>query len=104
MAVQPLGVGNLDAAHDELAPGHQWVNVVAYSDSHALPARAVRIASAMTRSSGVVILMFSQVPATIPTLCPNRSTSAASSVAYRPSIAAFSYASVSRSLLQVCGA
>src|SRR5207245_11235871 len=102
VAVQPLGVGNLDAAEDQLAPGRQRVDVIAEADLHALPIRASRMASAMTRSSGAVILMFSQVPGTISTLCPNRSTRAASSVACRHSIAAFSSASRSRACRKAC--
>src|SRR6266540_4337711 len=65
MSIKTLAVGNLYATKHKLATGRQGMDVVADADSHAFPFRAASIASAMARSSCVVIFIFSQLPSTM---------------------------------------
>ena len=63
MSQKPIFMWNVDAAHDELAPCHQTVHVVSHAKSRhivtfissAIPAECAKSASAIHKSSGVVI-------------------------------------------------
>ena len=87
----PRSNGIVDAAENERAALDEPMQVV--PDARARPVRAGRsrvpraIASAIGRSSGVVILMLVASPSTSRTAWPARSASAASSVASTPSLA-----------------
>jgi hypothetical protein len=62
VAVESEVVRDRDAADDQLATRHQRMHVESLPDSHL----ALRIASAIARSSGYVTLRFARLPATIP--------------------------------------
>ena len=84
---QPLLKGHRHTAQHQGAARYQPVYVIAVSNAqirHALFSLSRRNASAMVRSSRVVILMFSRQPGASHTSLPSRSTAEQSSVMSAP--------------------
>ena len=82
VTVQPALERNFHAAEDELAPRNEAVYIISVSDPHVvLP---FQIASAMRRSTGVVIFKFSTSPGVRRTGLPAASMAEQSSVSGSP--------------------
>src|SRR5512134_2607485 len=123
MSQQTLSVRHFNPTENQLSPRTQRMDVIAAADVHchrlsllsarfsfraflarlASLIRDVRIASPITRSSGLVTLMFSPLPSTTATECPSHSIRNASSVARIPSSYAFLWAASIQSRLNACG-
>ena len=88
VSVEPLFKRNLHTAQNQLSPLDQTVYIVSMSDSHGVCLR-FRISPAISRSSGVVILMFSSEPSVSSTVMPSASTAEQSSVSESPFCFAF---------------